>query len=100
MSQLCFLFDNNGKYFVQLQPEDRDGKLYVNTRDVGGTYSGPKNITVDKINQERYRLNLDIWSYMDEEDPDMPDKCVYYVFIDGKWVFENNPDNEFFYSRS
>ncbi len=85
-------------YFAQLKPEDKDGKLYVYTGDVGGPYSGPENITVEKINDNCYRLNLDICSYMDGGE-EMPDQCVYYVFKDGKWVFENDDENEFFYSR-
>ncbi len=86
-------------FFAQLKPEDKDGKLYIYTGDVGGPYSGPDSITVEKINDECYKLNLDIWSYMDDENPDLPDQCVYYVFKDGKWVFENDADDEFFYSH-
>ncbi|MBE6682209.1 MAG: hypothetical protein E7600_07990 [Ruminococcaceae bacterium] len=93
-----FTKEMTDKYFLQLKPEDKDGKLYIYTGDVGGPYSGPENITVDKINDTCYRLNLDIWSYMDDGE-DMPDQCVYYVFKDSKWVFENDDESEFFYSR-
>ena len=86
-------------FFAQLVPEDKDGKLYIYTGDVGGPYSGPKNITVEKINDERYRLNLDIWSYMENEEPDLPDQYVYYVLKNGRWVFENDEQDEYFYSR-
>lgn len=92
-----FTKDLADKYWKQLVPEDKDGKLYIYTGDVGGPDSGPKNITVEKIDDKRYKLNLDIWSYMDEE-PDLPDMCVYYVFENGKWVFENDLEDEFFYS--
>lgn len=86
------------KFFAQLKPMDWEGKLYICTGDVGGPYSGPKNIVVEKINDERYRLDLDIWSYMNEENPDLTDQFVYYVFADGKWVFENDVESAFFYS--
>ena len=86
------------KFFIQLMPEDKNGKLYVNCGDVGGPYEGPENIIVTKIDDERYELLLDIWCYMDVDEPDEPDKYVYYVFKDGRWFFENNVEEEFFYS--
>lgn len=77
-------------------PVNIEGRLCMYGFDVGGPYSGPEKITIERLSDEKYRLKLDIWSYMDEDEPDLPDMYVYYVLEDGEWKFKNDTEDEFF----
>lgn len=83
-----------GEFMSFLNPEDIDGKLYISYGDVGDNGEGLDKITVKKLDDNKYELTLDMTQYFTDE---KFSRKVFYVFEDGKWVFENDKDNKFFF---
>ncbi|MBQ8540320.1 MAG: hypothetical protein IJ435_02470 [Clostridia bacterium] len=76
-----------------LNPEDIDGKLYIAYGDVGDNGEMLDNVTVRKVNDVKYELVLDMTQFFEDR---KYTKKVYYVFEDGKWVFENDETDKYF----
>ncbi len=90
-----FTKDLTEEFMSFLNPEDIDGKLYIAYGDVGDNGESVEGVSVSKINDEKYFLTLDMYSYFEETSFT---RYVYYIYEDGKWVFENDEmDNYFFH---
>lgn len=85
-------------YWKQLMPEDKDGKLYIYTGDVGWDGTELESITVKKKNDKKYTLTLKRNIYDGDDVREVIYQDVYYISEDGKWVFENDSEDEYFYS--
>lgn len=77
-----------------LNPEDINGKLYIAYGDVGDNGESVEGVSVSKINDEKYFLTLDMYSYFEETSFT---RYVYYIYEDGKWVFENDDTDKYFF---
>ena len=90
-----FTKDLTEEFMSFLNPEDIDGKLYIAYGDVGDNGESVEGVSVSKISDEKYFLTLDMYSYFEETSFT---RYVYYIYEDGKWVFENDDmDNYFFH---
>ncbi len=89
-----FTKDLAEEFMSFLNPEEIDGKLYIAYGDVGDNGEVLDNVTVKKLDDSKYELTLDMTQYFTDE---KFTRKVYYVFEDGKWVFENDEDNKFFF---
>lgn len=85
-------------YWKQLIPEDKDGKLYIYTGDVGWDGTELESVTVKKTNDKKYTLTLKRNIYDGDDVCEVIYQDVYYISEDGNWVFENDKEDEYFYS--
>lgn len=76
-----------------LNPEEIDGKLYIAYGDVGDNGEIIDNVIIKKVNDTKYELILDMTQFF--EDRKYTER-VYYVFEDGRWVFENDEADKYF----
>ncbi len=82
------------EFMIFLNPENIDGKLYIAYGDVGDNGEVLDNVTVKKVNDNKYELILDMTQFFEER---KYTKKVYYVLEDGKWVFENDDMDKYFF---
>ena len=84
-------------FIRQLEPEDKDGSLYINTKGgIGGPYEEIKDYKVTKLSDTEYKLMLvgiDVTS--------LPGDAsfrhdVFYCFDGEKWGFSNDPEDPYF----
>lgn len=92
--EACFTKELAEEFMGFLNPEEIDGKLYIAYGDVGDNGEVLDNVTVKKLDDSKYELTLDMTQYFTDE---KFTRKVYCVLEDGKWVFENDEDNKFFF---
>lgn len=88
-----FTKDLTAEFMSFLNPEDIDGKLYIAYGDVGDNGEVLDNVTVRKVNDNKYELTLDMTQFFEDR---KYIEQVYYVFEDGKWVFDNDETDKYF----
>ncbi len=89
-----FTKDLTAEFMSFLNPEDIDGKLYIAYGDVGDNGESVEGVSVSKMSDEKYFLTLDMYSYFEETSFT---RYVYYIYEDGKWVFENDEMDKYFF---
>ncbi len=89
-----FTKDLAEEFMSFLNPEEIDGKLYIAYGDVGDNGEILDNVVVERVNDAKYTLTLDIVQYFTDE---KYTKRVHYVLENDKWVFENDARDEYFF---
>lgn len=91
-----YFSDSLAENFIrQLEPEDKDGSLYINYKDgIGGIIEEIVDYKVTKLSDTEYKLTLvEMYPF---EPSETYQHDVFYCFDGEKWGFSNDPEDPYF----